>query len=216
MKISNKTGFTIVELLIVIVVIGILASITVVAFNGIQTRARNSARLAAADSYVKIVKLYDTGSNTLPSTAGVSRYCLSDRSPDLNSDGTKECGEVIGTKPGTYNGALISSLQTIAATLPLPPSVTSKGTIKTYYGPTLEYSADWKFPDGTPSRYILHYWLEGSAQDCRQESIIFDYSASPVPEGQTGAIAVIRPSGFNYSYTNDGTTYCYTPLRLSK
>ena len=33
-------GFTIVELLIVIVVIAILASITIVAFNGIQARAQ--------------------------------------------------------------------------------------------------------------------------------------------------------------------------------
>ena len=33
---QNINGFTIVELLIVIVVIGILAAITAVAFNGIQ------------------------------------------------------------------------------------------------------------------------------------------------------------------------------------
>ena len=38
MSIRQK-GFTIVELLIVIVVIGILAAITVVAYNGIQERA---------------------------------------------------------------------------------------------------------------------------------------------------------------------------------
>lgn len=37
---AQQTGFTIVELLIVIVVIGILAAITVVAYNGIQDRAR--------------------------------------------------------------------------------------------------------------------------------------------------------------------------------
>jgi prepilin-type N-terminal cleavage/methylation domain-containing protein len=42
MVIKRQTGFTIVELLIVIVTIGILAAITVVAYNGIQERARVS------------------------------------------------------------------------------------------------------------------------------------------------------------------------------
>lgn len=41
MRLYQK-GFTIVELLIVIVVIGILAAITIVAFNGIQERARTT------------------------------------------------------------------------------------------------------------------------------------------------------------------------------
>lgn len=44
---KNKTGFTIVELLIVIVVIGILAAITIVAYNGIQTRANGSVASSA-------------------------------------------------------------------------------------------------------------------------------------------------------------------------
>ncbi|MDT4867500.1 type II secretion system protein G [compost metagenome] len=41
---QKQSGFTIVELLIVIVVIGILAAITVVAYNGIQQRARDTER----------------------------------------------------------------------------------------------------------------------------------------------------------------------------
>lgn len=38
---KNGFGFTIVELLIVIVIIGILAAITIVSYNGIQDRARD-------------------------------------------------------------------------------------------------------------------------------------------------------------------------------
>lgn len=43
MWVKNKDGFTIVELLIVVVVIAILAAITIVAYNGINNRAKESA-----------------------------------------------------------------------------------------------------------------------------------------------------------------------------
>lgn len=40
---KSTSGFTIVELLIVIVVIGILAAITIVAYNGVQSRAQDTS-----------------------------------------------------------------------------------------------------------------------------------------------------------------------------
>ena len=46
-------GFTIVELLVVIVVIAILAFIAVVAYSGVQLRAKNTQLLASFDAYDK-------------------------------------------------------------------------------------------------------------------------------------------------------------------
>lgn len=57
-KNKQQAGFTIVELLIVIVVIGILAAITVVAYNGIQDRANDSRRISDVKSIIKALELY--------------------------------------------------------------------------------------------------------------------------------------------------------------
>lgn len=55
---KTKSGFTIVELLIVIVVIGILAAITIVAYNGIQERARVSSVSSALNQAAKKVAVW--------------------------------------------------------------------------------------------------------------------------------------------------------------
>ena len=54
----RHNGFTIVELLIVIVVIGILAAITIVAYNGIQNRAKTAAVQSDLTSVTKILENY--------------------------------------------------------------------------------------------------------------------------------------------------------------
>lgn len=54
----RRQGFTIVELLIVIVVIGILAAITIVAFNGVQKKAQASAAQSAVSQANKKVLAY--------------------------------------------------------------------------------------------------------------------------------------------------------------
>ena len=61
---KRQSGFTIVELLIVIVVIGILAAITIVAYSGITARANTSSALTAADNVSKKSEAYNADQST--------------------------------------------------------------------------------------------------------------------------------------------------------
>lgn len=70
-KLRQERGFTIVELLIVIVVIGILAAITIVSFNGVTARANSANAQSAAEAVVKKVEAYNAEKSGYPTTFGV-------------------------------------------------------------------------------------------------------------------------------------------------
>lgn len=66
----KQNGFTIVELLIVIVVIGVLAAITIVAYNGINNRALVNAQVSDLKSLQKALELYKVDNGNYPMTTG--------------------------------------------------------------------------------------------------------------------------------------------------
>ena len=68
LKYKQQSGFTIVELLIVIVVIGILAAITIVAFNGVQNRANDTVVQADLAAIAKQFSLYYVDKGTYPNS----------------------------------------------------------------------------------------------------------------------------------------------------
>jgi len=63
---KNTQGFTIVELLIVVVVIAILAAISIVAYSGIQNRANDSAVKNDLSNLAKKIKMYEATNGELP------------------------------------------------------------------------------------------------------------------------------------------------------
>lgn len=69
---SSQKGFTIVELLIVIVVIGILAAITIVAYNGIQDRARTTSLTADLAKAAKLLAITQADTGSYPTTIPAS------------------------------------------------------------------------------------------------------------------------------------------------
>ena len=69
---KNTRGFTIVELLIVIVVIGILAAIVIVAFNGVQGRAQETSVRSDLKNFSSKIEQFrvDSPTESYPTTAG--------------------------------------------------------------------------------------------------------------------------------------------------
>ena len=69
---KSKSGFTIVELLIVIVVIAILAAISIIAYNGVQTRARDAQRTNDISVLLKALENYRTINGVYPTATPTS------------------------------------------------------------------------------------------------------------------------------------------------
>lgn len=67
LKFRNKKGFTLVELLIVISIIGFLVSMAMYAFNSAKMESRDAQRLAGLRAIEKALELYyDNNNNTYP------------------------------------------------------------------------------------------------------------------------------------------------------
>jgi prepilin-type N-terminal cleavage/methylation domain-containing protein len=67
---KNYKGFTIVELLIVIVVIGILAALVLNSFRGVQERARDTKRRTDVNSQASQLEVYYTDNGGYPIFTG--------------------------------------------------------------------------------------------------------------------------------------------------
>jgi prepilin-type N-terminal cleavage/methylation domain-containing protein len=163
MKSSYKQrGFTIVELLIVIVVIAILAAITIVAYNGIQTRASNASRVSEFNQWLKVYELYKVQNGTYP-TMPVGGYCLGTGFPDGKCrDYTQDPAQPGSNALSEANSdPLITKAKTVGS-IPQAQHVPVNSTV----GPYIYYYTNW---------IEIFVVLKGAASDCpTKDSYVLD------------------------------------------
>ncbi len=100
---QKQKGFTIVELLIVIVVIAILATISIVAYSGIQTRARNATNIDTVRKYYKALQLYAAENGEYPFKTTAVYYCLGSPYPEGNCASRVSTGGVYSVGTASNN-----------------------------------------------------------------------------------------------------------------
>lgn len=93
---NEGRGFTIVELLIVVVVIGILASLALVAYTNVQARARDAGRISDLKSIARALEAYKTNTGSYPNEVST-----------VNASGWEVSHD--GTGPTNFLSALVSS-----------------------------------------------------------------------------------------------------------
>lgn len=169
MRKRGQFGFTIVELLIVIVVIGILAAITIVAFSGVQQRAHNTAKYQAANNYQKALGIYSTQNSSYPAM-GAGSVCLGKGYTIRGSDTVGSCGgsDYTTKEDATFNAAIAAILSSIPQA---DNKVVTKQDGVSFVGVTLTNWSGFRV-DGQTNPYILQFVLEGSNQDCKVPGVV--------------------------------------------
>ena len=180
---KNDNGFTIVELLIVIVIIGVLASLVIVAYNGIQQRTRNTSRVAAAKEWQKVLNTYINQEGVYPygSTA-----CLGDGYPtDFDGNPDQDCHRTAVIRHP--NSTLNSEILKVVTSLPVFPKDTVAlvgGSFEGQRAIGLSYDPN-TIVEGQTGRVKVHFWLEGTNQPCGVTVLdgLGNISSSPYTNG---------------------------------
>lgn len=178
-------GFTIIELLIVIVVMAILATISVVAYNGIQERAKNAVLLSAFDAYEKGLRLYHATHGKFPDPLEgeytLYRFCLGTVYPAQDGFEEGNCHYVSASSffTASVSSAINESLTSVMGTLPEtshlnPVTITQDSYFFGYRGIALEIFVSGSCPSGvcstTPTGVVaLQYVVEGDQGCARGE-----------------------------------------------
>ena len=199
---KTKSGFTIVELLIVVVIIAILAAITIVAYNGLQDRANRTSQIQAATQIAKRINAavvsdgLNVGSGGLP-------YCVPGTAKDTDSDGIADCSGggtqrvAKATADSLFAAAKITGLQ-------FPDTVIANNNNTKSYGIQITYGSAVYGVDGVHQPFFLYFTIKGIDQDCGSGYSVGGKAGNDNINSPLTALTYKK----NYSSNYGGNTIC--------
>lgn len=207
----KQRGFTIVELLIVIVIIGVLAAITVVVFNGIQERATNASRISSAQTFLKAIEGYIAQNGRIPGDPAAYGSCLGRNSANM-CNGVSSA-DIAAGRDSEPDPVLDAELLTVINQLPKVPEKPVVPNEEWYtpreaIGPILLESSD-RFVDDELIPWAIHFWLQGSNVPCGL-IVLRDMGWDPVE----GRIIYERAGISSYTLSQAGVTECIVPISI--
>ena len=163
---KSRHGFTIVELLIVVVVIAILAAITIVSFNGITTRAYNVKIVGGVRTYLQQIEVYYATNGSYPPTTPeqngqqIAMVCLGSGYTDAT------CGKVTGVI--VYEDSLFNTKMApfIGAKPPVINDKELPSGPEAFVGAVYGIDETIKSKTGFTRARSIQYALHGSDADC--------------------------------------------------
>lgn len=226
---QSSSAFTIVELLIVIVVIAILAAISIVAYNGIQSRARASAASSALTQAKKKIALWQVDNPSVSptdlATAGIGNsgdvsyqytagtdgnYCITATVGTTSYRATNTANPTPGGCPGHGQGGTAP-----VTNLVVNPSFESNTSFWTGISATIARSSTGTMngsyslqiaPGGTGSDSFARYGSASSLPSGIAPGSTYTISGTiHVPTAQTGTLDTTRARGITV-YSWNGAT----------
>jgi len=166
-----------VELLIVIVVIAILATISVVAYNGVQQRASNTAIIDAASKAKRMIEVYIATYDKYPHI--VDGYvCITTTTSCRNNSGPMASTPAFDTE--------VARVGSLPRSAPLASDVRG--------GVTYMYNAT-RTIDGVSAPVVIRYYLLGAYSDCGMKVIDSDTSQAASTSSNKYTIGDVGSSG---------------------